>query len=144
MFHVEKAGVDRRDDLLCSRRIPVKEGLGLHRVGREENRHQAVGERAVEDVGVEVEGAQQDGHQVVAAEKFLLDVAGSCRQALHLEPGQLVLRHAHRPAQAGPSGRLGVGSGSGRQVEIVEEKLRRDQLTFAVGDRDCSLPIVDV
>ena len=101
-------------------------------------------ERSVEDVGVEVKAAQQDGHGIVAAEEFLLNVAGGGGQALHLKPGELVLRHAHRPAQAGPSGRLGVGSGSGRRVEIVEEKLRRDQLTFAVSDQDCSLPIVDV
>jgi len=60
-------------------------------------------ERAVEGVGVEVKAAQQYGHGIVAAEEFLLDVAGGGGQALHLKPGELVLRHANSPAQAGAS-----------------------------------------
>ncbi len=102
-----------------------------------------MGERAVEDVGVKVEAAQQDRHWIVAAEEFFLDIAGGGGQALHLEPGELVLRHAYRPAQAGASWRLCVGVGSRGRVKIVQKKLGRDQLALSVCDRYHSLPVVD-
>ncbi len=140
MLHVEHARIDRLNRFFRHIRIFVQKILCSRGSLGEENRDESRSEGSIKKVCIEGEGSQEDGNSVVSAEILLVYVAGGSGQTLNLEARGLLLVHGDCPAQARTRWAGVCCRGGGGGVELVDDKLLRDQLSLSVGDRNGTLP----